>query len=139
MLTNRDGRETLAIVTDALTTAVTRPILPSADLDATQAFYRTLGFDQSGRWPDYLIIVGPDEIELHFSHKPDADRWTNDVACWIGYPSVRAVYRRYEDWSVLPLLPPAQLNSPDDRASHLVEFQLIDIHGNLLRLGAVKS
>lgn len=65
--------------------AVTRPILPSADLDATAAFYAPLGFDVVGRWPDeYLIITGPDAIELHFWHKVGVDRWTND-----GRPSGR--------------------------------------------------
>lgn len=119
--------------------AVTRPILPSADLDATEAFYAGLGFAASGRWPEYLIVAGPDGIELHFWHNPGVDRWTNDVACWIGYPSVEAVHRRYADWSTRPLSPPAQLNPPDDMAGHLVEFQLIDLFGNLLRVGAVKA
>ena len=46
--------------------AVTRPILPSAGLGATGACYEVLGFGVSGRSPDYLIMVGPDQIELHF-------------------------------------------------------------------------
>ena len=102
-------------------------------------FYEPLGFNVLGRWPDYLIISGPDGIELHFWHDPDVDRWTNDVACWIGYPSVNAVQRRHAAWSRAPLPEPAQLNEPNDMTGHLVEFQLIDVHGNLLRLGAVKD
>ena len=123
---------------DGFATAVTRPILPSADFPATVAFYETLGFDVTGQWPDYLIISGPDGIQLHFWHKPDVNRWTNDVACWIGYPSVNAVRRRHAAWSQVRVPPPAQLNEPLE-AGHLVEFQLIDLHGNLLRIGAVRE
>lgn len=119
--------------------AVTRPILPSADLDATAAFYAPLGFDVVGRWPDeYLIITGPDAIELHFWHKVGVDRWTNDVACWIGYPTPDAVRRRHAAWAAAGVAPPA-LTEPGDISGHLVEFQLIDLDGNLLRLGAPRE
>jgi catechol 2,3-dioxygenase-like lactoylglutathione lyase family enzyme len=41
--------------------AVTRPILPSADLEATVRFYEPLGFRVAGHWPrEYLIVEGPD-------------------------------------------------------------------------------
>ena len=68
---------------------VTIPILPSGDFDVTAEFYARLGFTERGRWPgDYLIIrndaVG---IELHFWSKPDVDRWTNDVACYVRFDS----------------------------------------------------
>jgi hypothetical protein len=118
--------------------AVTRPILPSGDFDETLAFYAPLGFSEVGRWPDYLIVTGPDTIELHFWHKPDVDRWTNDVGCWIGYPDVDAVLSRHAAWAAAPIPEPARLNDPGDMSGHLVEFQLIDTFGNLLRLGAVK-
>ncbi len=121
------------------TTAVTRPILPSGELDVTIAFYAPLGFEVVGHWPgEYLILTGPDGIELHFWHKPDVERWTNDVACWIGYPDVDAVRQRHAAWAAAPVPEPAVLNEPDDRGEHLVEFQLVDVFGNLLRLGAVK-
>ena len=125
---------------DAAPRAVTRPILPSADLGATAAFYAPLGFRVLGAWPrEYLILAGPDDIELHFWHKPDVDRWTNDVACWIGYPDPAAVRARHAAWAAVGVPAPARLNEPDGMAGHLVEFQLIDLHGNLLRLGALKG
>jgi hypothetical protein len=122
-----------------MTAAVTRPILPSGDFDRTVAFFAPLGFEVAGRWEgDYLIVTGPDDIELHFWHKPGVNRWTNDVACWIGYPDVDAVLRRHAAWAAVPIPEPAVLNEPGDMSGHLVEFQLIDVFGNLLRLGAVK-
>ena len=123
----------------AATSAVTRPVLPSADLDRTAGFYAPLGFTVVGLWPrEYLIVTGPDAIELHFWFKRDVNRWTNDVACWIGYPDVDAVRRRHAVWASVPIPEPAVLNEPDDSGEALVEFQLIDLDGNLLRLGAVK-
>ena len=122
-----------------MTSAVTRPILPSSDFDRAVAFYAPLGFEVVGRWPEeYLILSGPDGIELHFWYDPSVDRWTNDVACWIGYPDVDAVRRRHAAWAAVPIPAPATLNDPDDMSGHLVEFQLIDVFGNLLRVGAVK-
>jgi len=124
----------------AVTSAVTRPILPSSDLDGAAAFYAPLGFRVVGLWPgEYLILSGPDDIELHFWHDPSVDRWTNDVACWIGYPDVEAVLRRHAAWAEVPIPEPAVLNAPDDTTGHLVEFQLIDVFGNLLRVGAPKQ
>jgi hypothetical protein len=89
--------------------AVTRPILPSADFNATAAFYGPLGFEVTGRRSDYLILVGPDRIELRFWLKPDVDRWANHVACWIGYPTVSAVRRRHAAWAAALIAAPAQL------------------------------
>ena len=123
-----------------MTSAVTRPILPSSDFDRAVAFYAPLGFEVVGRWPEeYLILSGPDGIELHFWYDPGVDRWTNDVACWIGYPDVDAVRRRHAAWAAVPIPAPATLNDPDDMSGHLVEFQLIDVFGNLLRLGALRE
>lgn len=120
----------------AMAMATTRPILPSADLDATADFYALLDFEARGRWPGYLILTGADGIELHFWHQPSVDRWTNDVACWVGYPEPDPVTRLHARWAAAPLPAPATLTTPSDAGSHLLEFQLIDLHGNLVRVGA---
>lgn len=120
-------------------TATTRPILPSADLVATAEFYRPLGFSLVGHWPgEYLIIAGPDTIELHFWSDPDVDRWTNDVACWIGYPGPAGVRALHARWSAVGVAEPATLRPVTDDG-RLTEFQLIDQFGNLLRVGALSN
>jgi catechol 2,3-dioxygenase-like lactoylglutathione lyase family enzyme len=117
--------------------AVTRSILPSADLEATAAFYAPLGFRVAGSWPEeYLILAGPDDIELHFWYDRAVDRWTNDVACWIGYPSTAEVRARYDAWAAVGVPDPATLQPPRDDG-RLLEFDLVDLHGNLLRVGAL--
>lgn len=116
--------------------ATTRPILPSADLRATAEFYFAFGFGVVGVWPDeYLILSGPDGIELHFWLDADVTRWTNDVSCWIGYPDPAAVHARFAAWSRVPVPVPGDLR-PVTASEQVVEFQLIDVHGNLLRLGS---
>jgi len=122
----------------AIGRAVTRPILPSADLGITSAFYGGLGFEEVGRWPDeYLIVRDRHDIELHFWFNPRADRWTNDVACWVGFGQPDDVRGLYGEWSATPLPRPAELRPPTE-LGHLVEFQLIDQHGNLVRVGALR-
>src|SRR5688572_18395 len=65
---------------------MTIPILHSADLAATSAFYVTLGFSQTARWPAYLIVAHPLGIELHVTLDRDVDRWTNGLSCYIRFP-----------------------------------------------------
>ena len=116
--------------------AITRPILPSADLGVTSDFYAPLGFREVGRWPDeYLILRGPHDIELHFWWNPRVDRWTNDVACWVGFERAADVRRLHATWSAASMPTPAKLNPPS-AIVHLLEFQLVDLHGNLVRVGA---
>jgi hypothetical protein len=49
------------------------------------------------------------------------------------------VVRRHATWAGVGDPEPAELNDPDDMGEHLVEFQLIDVFGNLLRLGALEG
>jgi hypothetical protein len=127
-------------VSDALTVrATTRPILPSADLAATAACYAPLGFREVGLWPEeYLILAGPHDIELHFWCNPRVNRWTNDVACWVGFDRAADVRRLHAAWSRAQVSAPARLNAPSSMG-HLVEFQLIDLFGNLVRVGALAA
>src|SRR6476661_1977865 len=65
----------------------TIPILRSADFDVTTSFWAGLGFTPRGRWEDEYLILRHEDlgIELHFWHDPSADRWTNDVACYVPF------------------------------------------------------
>lgn len=117
--------------------AVTIPILPSADFDVTARFWTALGFAELGRWPaEYLILRHDDHaIELHFWYQADLDRWTNDVACYVRFPSRTEAEACHAGWPTVAVAEPARLSEPlpDDDGS--VEFHVIDPHGNLVRLG----
>jgi hypothetical protein len=116
--------------------AVTIPILPSADFDVTAGFWSGLGFTETGRWDDYLILrhagLG---IELHFWADPQVDRWTNDVACYVRFDTPQQAVDAHAGWATAPIPHPATLSAPQHESWGAVEFHVIDPHGNLVRLG----
>ena len=117
--------------------AVTIPILPSADFDVTSAFWASFGFHERGRWSgDYLILRHDDlAIELHFWFDRDVDRWTNDVACYVRFDAPAEAVDCHTRWSTSTVPEPAVLSSPQTADGGAVEFHVIDLHGNLVRLG----
>jgi hypothetical protein len=116
------------------------PILPSGDFDATEHFYRPLGFVEAGRWAnEYLILQrSSDDFELHFWFKPDVDPMTNDVACYVRFETAQEARSLYEEWQRIDLNR-GRLHAPQKTDYGLLEFALIDGHGNLLRIGGPVS
>lgn len=116
----------------------TIPILPSADFDATSAFWALFGFDEIGRWPQEYLIVRHQAmaIELHFWHDPTVDRWTNSVGCYVRFPTPAACLACHAGWAGIVVPEPATFSPPTHGPGPgSVEFHIIDIHGNLVRLG----
>lgn len=115
--------------------AKTIPILPSPNFDDTAPFYAALGFAERGRWPgEYLTLLRSDGIELHFWAKAAVDPLTNDVACYIRFDTAAEAQSLYDSWA--PRLPPGgQLHPPVATDYGLLEFSLLDTHGNLVRIG----
>ena len=112
----------------------TIPILPSADFDVTSKYYAALGFQEMGRWPDeYLTLRAGDGLELHFWFNPQVERYTNDVACYVRFDSAAEAQALHDRWAALQL--PLELKAPEKTDYGLLEFALIDPHGNLLRIG----
>ncbi len=114
----------------------TIPILPSADFDVSTGFYARFGFIERGRWEEYLILRHPElGIELHFWDDPTVDRWTNDVACYLRFGSPEEALAQHAAWASVEVPEPATLSVPQSESWGAVEFHLIDLHGNLIRLG----
>jgi hypothetical protein len=110
------------------------PILPSADFDATAGFYAPLGFAERGRWPgEYLILRRTDGTELHFWSKKDLDPARNDAGCYIRFAAAEGARALHESWAAVD--PRPRLHPPRETDYGLLEFALIDPHGNLLRVG----
>jgi hypothetical protein len=117
--------------------AVTIPILPSADFDVTASFWAGLGFAETGRWPaDYLTLrhaaLG---VELHFWQDDDVDRWSNDVACYVRFDTPDQARAAHAAWADVDIPEPARLSGPQHEPWGALEFHIIDMHGNLVRLG----
>ena len=118
--------------------AVTIPILPTTDFDATADFYGAVGFAERGRWPgEYLILVGPAGIELHFWIDPGIDPATNSHACYMRFDEGREAAALFESWSAYKL-GGGRLLPLKETDYGMLEFALIDRHGNLLRIGGPK-
>lgn len=114
---------------------VTIPILHSTDLAAASAFYALLGFTDSGRWPDYLIVTHPSGIELHIGLDRAVDRWTNGLSCYIRFPDADGARALHAAWAAAGVPEPAELRAPWTTDYGLLEFALIDLDGNLVRVG----
>jgi len=117
--------------------ALAIPILPSADFDVTSDFFQAFGFAEQGRWPsEYLILrhAGID-IELHFWFNGSVDRWTNDVACYVRFDTPADAVTCHAGWADVVVPEPAELTEPSMDEDGSAEFHIIDLHGNLIRLG----
>lgn len=119
----------------SLMSAKTIPILPSRNFDETSKFYAELEFRETGRWPgEYLILKRDDGIELHFWSNPDVDPATNDVGCYIRFDRAAEARSLHDEWA--PRVPTGgRLHPPTHTDYGLLEFALVDLHGNLLRIG----
>ena len=117
--------------------AVTIPILPSADFDTTAGFWSAFAFVEIGRWEREYLILRHEElaIELHFWHDPSVDRWTNDVACYIRFDTPGEAVACHTAWADVAVPEPARMSAPEAEDWGAVEFDIIDVHGNLVRLG----
>lgn len=111
------------------------PILPSPNFDETAAFYAALGFEEEGRWPnEYLILTSDEGIEFHFWFNPTVDSATNDVACYVRCGTAAQAQAFYDEWSARGL-ESGRLHEPTTTDYGLLEFALVDLHGNLIRVG----
>ena len=112
----------------------TIPILPSRNLDETVRFYSRLGFAEQGRWPEYLILQRPDHLELHFWFNNSLDPRANDVGCYVRWDTAAEARTLHDDWASVDFHP-GRLHPPAETDYGLLEFALVDPHGNLIRIG----
>lgn len=122
------------------------PNLPARDFDATAAMYARIGFGQTARYPDYLILER-DDVELHFALTPDLDPGSTAGVAYIRVVDVDALYDEVvgAGFEVLtdPVLrerwdrggPLERITALEDKPWGLREFALLDVDNNLLRIG----
>jgi len=105
------------------------PKLPTTNLEATKKFYsEKLKFMQAGRtYPEYLMM-GRDQIEIHFFLFRELKATENYGMCYIRVPDVSALFEELKHH--FPGLKP-----PDTKPWGQKEFSLIDPDHNLLTFG----
>ena len=102
------------------------PILPSADLDRTSAFYQTFGMEELARYEGYLLM-GFRGVELHFSSR---DSTTPPGEAFVLVPDAGRLWKEFRSAGV------AGLGPVEDRSHGLREFVVSDPDGNRIRVGS---
>lgn len=105
------------------------PILPSADLDRTIAFWQHLGFDVAGRYDGYLVTHAGG-VEIHFSHDREATAGASPARAFIHVQDTAAL------WKHLKSEHAAGLEPLQDQDYGLREFAITDPDGNRIRIGS---
>jgi catechol 2,3-dioxygenase-like lactoylglutathione lyase family enzyme len=112
------------------------PILPSRDLEATAAFYQRLGFARTGLWPDEYLIVMRWDVGLHFFHSAELDPWSSIAGCYLYVDNAAALHTEFDRLGLPGKGIPRLHGSPEKTDYGLLEFALVDLDGNLVRIGS---
>jgi hypothetical protein len=101
------------------------PILPSADLGRTAAFYTAAGFTETGRYETYLLVQ-IDGVEVHFSLQDTPV----PGQCFIHVGDALAVWKQLRHDGA------DGVSAVEDKDYGLREFVLTDPDGNQVRFGS---
>jgi catechol 2,3-dioxygenase-like lactoylglutathione lyase family enzyme len=112
------------------------PILPSRDLEATSGFYERLGFSCSALWPREYLILTRWDIGLHFFHCAALDAWSSIAGCYVYVEDADAVHGEFDRLGLPGEGMPRLHGAPEDTDYGMREFALVDLDGNLLRIGS---
>jgi catechol 2,3-dioxygenase-like lactoylglutathione lyase family enzyme len=102
------------------------PILPSADLDRTAAFYQALGLQATGRYDGYLVLnAGP--AEMHFTSDEDLEA---PGQAFVHVAEAGRLWKQLKNAAVSGIGP------VEDQPHGLREFVVTDPDGNRIRVGS---
>ncbi|MGX7828893.1 bleomycin resistance protein [Actinokineospora sp. 24-640] len=104
------------------------PILPSADLDRTAAFYTAAGFTESERHDGYLLLRNSG-VELHFTHESAP----TPGQCFVHVADAVKLWKQLRDRGT------AGVGEIAEQDYGLREFVVTDPDGNRIRFGSPTS
>ena len=107
-------------------------IVPSSDLDASEAFYKLLGFDVTSDYGDYRILEDGRGWHLHLNRMPGRPRKVEDnpFGLYLYVDDVDAVADRVRDRII-------ERGAPHRKPWGTYEFAVSDPTGVLVRIGRV--
>lgn len=107
-------------------------IVPSGDLDASEAFYRRLGFAVTSDHGDYRILADARGWHLHLTRAPGwpARIEDNPFGLYLYVEDVDAIADRVRDLILAP-------GAPERKPWGTYEFAVSDPSGLLVRVGRV--
>jgi catechol 2,3-dioxygenase-like lactoylglutathione lyase family enzyme len=105
-------------------------IVPSSDLDASEAFYRKLGLRVESDYGDYRILADGAGWHLHLTKVPGWPRKVEDnpFGLYLYVDDVDAVADRVREHIIEP-------GSPNRKPWGTYEFAVSDPSGTLVRIG----
>ncbi|MDX1953291.1 MAG: VOC family protein [Verrucomicrobiota bacterium] len=110
------------------------PILPSRSLENTLAFYRRLGFKgEIHGFGDYLILTRG-TIEIHFFTHKELVPAESSAGCYIRVLDVDSIHCTFAS-AQLPKKGIPRQDAIEDKPWGMREFAVVDIDGNLIRIG----
>jgi uncharacterized glyoxalase superfamily protein PhnB len=104
------------------------PILPSSDLDRTEAFYARAGFAVAGRHDNYLLLHN-DGVEVHFARHD----FVMPGTCFLHVTDAMKMWKQLRDQGV------EGVGDIADQDYGLREFVLTDPDGNHVRIGSPRG
>jgi catechol 2,3-dioxygenase-like lactoylglutathione lyase family enzyme len=113
------------------------PILPCRSVSATVAFYQRLGFEGGAHElnSDYAILHRG-AVELHFFTHKELVPAESSAGCYIRVLDVEGIYSAFLQCQ-LPSVGIPRMDSLENKPWGLREFAVIDLDGNLLRIGQI--
>lgn len=113
------------------------PIFPSGSIPATVDFYHRLGFEGGAHEfnKDYAIL-NRGAIELHFFKHQTLVPAESFAGCYIRVIDVQGIYQSFRSID-LPSTGIPRMDTLEDKPWGLREFAVVDLDGNLLRIGEV--
>ena len=111
------------------------PTLPCRSVSATVAFYNSLGFDGGAHESNgEYAILRRGAIELHFFTHKELVPADSSAGCYIRVLDVEDIFRSFSS-SQLPRKGIPRMDVLEDKPWGLREFAIVDLDGNLLRVG----
>ena len=109
-------------------------IVPSSDLDASEAFYKRLGFEPVSDWGHYRILADGRGWHLHLNHMPGWPKRIEDnpFGLYLYVEDVDAVGDRVRGLIIEP-------GTPHLKPWGVYEFAVSDPSGVLVRIGRIAT
>jgi hypothetical protein len=76
------------------------------------------------------------DIGLHFFSSPGFDPWSSDAGCYLYVDDADALHAEFERLNLPGQSIPRLHGSPEETDYGLREFAVVDLDGNLLRIGS---
>jgi catechol 2,3-dioxygenase-like lactoylglutathione lyase family enzyme len=115
------------------------PTLPCRSVSAAVAFYKRLGFEGGAHESNSeYAILQRGAVELHFFTHKELIPAESSAGCYIRVLDVESIFRSFL-LIELPRTGIPRMDTLEDKPWGLREFAIIDLDGNLLRIGQIMA